>query len=304
MINATSIQQRPFESREGRRDLEPFVAPESHSLSPSLASTRIDEEEIRALQLLRLTFYEAKAYRVLVKKGPLKASEVAFLSHVPRPKTYGALRLLEGKGLVHVVPSSPKIFSAVSPRAILKVKADELVNQAALTEEVVENLASEYALRKRGSGGVDLPREANELWQIDGREQIYHRVGQMLRSAVKSVSYCATPAGLVRAYKAHAKHMENSAKRHVNVRVLAQTAKECRMVARELSAIVRIRRTTKPFVTNFVCIDGDQLIVMENCPNDYDVRKGTETATWTTNKLLVESHESLFERIWDNASPI
>jgi len=304
MINAMSIQERQFGSRRARGDLEPFVPSESDSLSLPLASASTEGEEIRALQLLRLTFYEAKAYRILVKNGPLKASEIAFLSHVPRTKTYGALRLLEGKGLVHVVPSNPKTFSAASPRAILKVKADELANQATLTEEVVENLASEYALRKQGSGRLDLPREANELWCIDGREHIYHRVGEMLRCAVRSVSYCATPAGLVRAYNAHAKHMENSAKRGVHVRVLAQTAKECRMVARELSAIVEFRRTTKPFVANFVCVDGEQLVVMENCPNDYDVREGTETATWTTNTLLVESHESLFERIWENASPI
>jgi sugar-specific transcriptional regulator TrmB len=269
-----------------------------------LVPARIHDEEIGALQLLHLTLYEAKAYLALIKNGPLRASEVGFLGRVPRPKVYGALRHLGRKGLVHIVPSNPAAFRAVSPMAVLKTKVDELVNQAALTQETVRKLAQEHELTKHGNRGSELPREANELWHIHGREHIYNGVARMLERATKSISYYATPAGLVRAYKAHSEYLENAAKRGAAVRVLGQASKDNHIVAQELAAIVKIRKTTKPLAANFVCIDGRELVVIENCPNDFDVRNGTDKAAWTTNELLVELYENLFERVWDNASPV
>jgi sugar-specific transcriptional regulator TrmB len=290
--------------KSARLDPESLLSMESDFSSSPLVPGGIREEEVGALQLLRLTFYEARVYLALVKNGPLKSSEVGFLSGVPRPKVYGALRLLEGKGLVRITPSSPLTFRAVSPLEALKAKADALVNQAVSTQEIIQKLAEEHELGEQRGSRVGLPREANELWYIDGREHIYHTVAQMLRRAVKSISYYATPAGLVRAYKAHAQHLENVTKRGVAVRVLAQASKESHIVARELAAIIRIRKTTKPLAVNFVCVDGRELVVIDDCPNDFDVETGTDTAAWTKNRLLVQLYENLFERVWENASSV
>lgn len=215
-----------------------------------------------------------------------------------------SLRLLERKGLVHLTPSIPETFTAVSPLIVLNAKAREIADQAASVLEVVQKLAEEYALKANCSGGLELPREANELWHIDGRKHIYHSISKMLRRADKSVSYYATPAGLVRAYKAHADYLENVGKRGVTVRLLAQTTKEIRSVASELATVVKIRRTTKPLGANFVCIDGRELVVIENSPNDFNVERGGDRAAWTTNKLLVGMYESLFERVCENSAPL
>lgn len=304
MIRAPPIQQQRPGFRAALADHESSPHADHCFDSIPLVPARIHDEEIGVLQLLHLTLYEAKAYLALIKNGPLKASEAGFLGHVPRPKVYGALRHLQRKGLVHIAPSNPATFRAASPKAVLKAKADELVDQATLAQETLEKLAKEHELTKHGPRRSELPREANELWYIDGREHIYNRVAQMLERATDSISYYATPAGLVRAYKAHSECLENAAKRGAAVRVLGQASKDNHMVARELAAIVKIRKTTKPLAANFVCIDGRELVVIENSPNDFDVRNGTDKAAWTTNELLVELYEDLFERVWDNASPV
>lgn len=304
LIKAIPMRQHKLGLKSARLDSESLLCTESDFASSPLVPGGIREEEVGALQLLRLTFYEARVYLALVKNGPLNGSEVGFLSNVPRPKVYGALRLLERKGLVRITPSSPLTIRAVSPLTALKAKADALFNQAVSTQEIIQRLAEEHELGEQRGSRVELPREANELWYIDGREHIYHTISQMLRRAVKSISYYATPAGLVRAYKAHAKHLENVTKRGVAVRVLAQTSKESHIVAQELAAIIRIRKTTKPLAVNFVCVDGQELVVIEDCPNDFDVESGTDTAAWTKNKLLVQLYENLFERVWENASSV
>lgn len=300
MTYAISMQQQRLDLKSPSTDhnskaLSGLEFPRSSFTAPTIC-----KEEIGALQLLGLTSYEAKAYLGLVKNGPLGGTELAFLSHVPRTRLYGVLRLLVRKGLVHLTPSIPETFTAVSPLIVLNRKAREIADQAASVLEVVQKLAEEYAL-KAGSVSRQLPTEANELWQIEGRKHIYNRVGQMLKRAARSISYYTTPAGLVRAYKAHAEYLEELSKRGVAVRLLAQTSKDVHLVAQELAAVVKIRRTTKPFVTNFVCVDGEELVVIENSPDDFDVEEGRDRAAWTTNKLLVGLYENLFERVWQNS---
>ena len=83
--------------------------------------------------------------------------------------------------------------------------------------------------------------------------------------------------------------------------MLAHTTKDIRSVARELSAVVKIRRAAKPLGANFVCIDGRELVVIKNSPDDFNIDKGADKAAWTTNRLLVEAYENLFERVWENS---
>jgi len=304
MANAISMQLHLSSPKTLRIDRHSSASSELELLQPSPIAPTIDKEEIRVLQLLGLTLYEAKAYLGLVRNGPLGGTELAFHSHVPRTKLYGTLRLLERKGLVRLTPSIPETFAAASPLTVLNAKAREIADQAASVLEVVQKLAEEHAIKANGTHGLELPTEANELWHIDGRRHIYESVGKMLRRAVKSISYYATPAGLVRAYKAHADYLEKVGKRGVAVRVLAQTSKDIHLVTEELAAVVKIRRTTKPLAANFVCIDGQELVVIQNSPNDFDVDRGADRAAWTTNKLLVGLYENLFERVWESSSPL
>jgi sugar-specific transcriptional regulator TrmB len=264
----------------------------------------IDTEEIGALQMLGLTLNEARTYLTLLKKGALKASELAFLSHVPRSKLYATMRLLDKKGLVHIAPSKPETFTAVSPSAILIERAREISDQATAVLEILQKLGAQQKLRTANLSELGFPREANELWHITGRKHIYDSVNRMLRSSASSVSYYATASGLVRAYKAHAENLEGADKRGVTVRLLTQTTRHVSSVAKELAVVVRSRRTVRPLGVNFVCVDRRELVVMEDSPGDFDIEKGEDTAAWTTNRLLVEAYESLFEKEWENSSPL
>jgi len=188
MVSAVSLYEHSASPKPSRGDRDSLVRLESSFFRSSPIPAVIDEQEIGALQLLGLTCYEAKAYLALIRTGPVSGGKLAFYSHVPRPKLYGTLRGLEQKGLVHVAPSKPETFTAVSPLAVLKAKAEEISDQAAAGLEIVQKLAEEYELKATSGGELGLPREANELWHIDGRKHIYQSVGKMLRRAVKSVS--------------------------------------------------------------------------------------------------------------------
>src|SRR5438105_15574473 len=104
---------------------------------------------------------QALFYVVPTKMGHINASEISFLGKVPRPKTYGAIRGLESKGLLRIVPGKPERYMAVSPNDVLVPLVDKLNKETTECVNVVENLAmafesSKYVYREK-------PYERHEL---------------------------------------------------------------------------------------------------------------------------------------------
>jgi len=55
---------------------------------------------------------------------------------------------------------------------------------------------------------------------------------------------------------------------------------------------------SKSFGQNFVTVDGRELVVIETLPEDLRTDQGADKGIWTTNRLMVELHNQLFDRLW------
>jgi sugar-specific transcriptional regulator TrmB len=257
----------------------------------------VGEEEITALHLLGLTNNESKVYLTLIRSPGLTAGELSFTAQIPRVKAYGIIRELIRKGLIRVLHGSPDAYAPVSPHAKLKDHAERLNNQAASSLQIINSLEEEFSQRLNGQIKSELPRDANELWYIDGRKHIYNRVNQILGEATESISYCTSAAGLVRAYKATSDLLEKASNRGAVVRILTQVNDENRTVVEQFADVVELRPLSRR-LGEFVSVDGRELIMMEISPDDYEVDDGVDRAVWTTNTLLIHQHERLFEEIF------
>jgi len=67
-------------------------------------------DQLKTLQKLGLTEYEARAYLALARLGPSTVREIVLESKLPRNKAYEALQRLEEKNKVVSLPVSPKKF--------------------------------------------------------------------------------------------------------------------------------------------------------------------------------------------------
>ena len=256
----------------------------------------VDDREAAVLQRLGLTEYESRIYLVLVKMGPIKASEISFFGRVPRTKTYGAIKELERKGLLKVVPGKPEVYTPASPNDVLMPLVIKLNHEVKDSESVVQSLnvtfeSSKYVRR-------DTPREASEFWQINGRQNVLEKLNQILRDAKTSISMSTSAMGLIRAYKSQAEILEVAKTRGVAVRLLAPITTENAGVAQQIAEVIELKRLEKPFSNNFASVDSRELVVIESKPDDLRTDRGSDLAIWTTNKLLIELHEQFFERTW------
>ena len=256
----------------------------------------VDEKEVAALQRLGLTEYESKIYLVLVKMGPIKASEISFFGQVPRTKTYGAINELERKGLLRIIPGKPETYCAASPNEVLMPMMTKLNRELKDSEVVVQQLnvsfeSSKYVKR-------EIPKEAGEFWQIDGRQNLFNKLNQILSDSTRSVYYATTAAGLIRVYKIQSELLEKAKKNGASVRILAPISTENSGVAEQMNEIVELRQLDRPFASNFVSVDSRELVIIESKPDDLHTDRGSDLAIWTTNKLLVELYDQLFDRVW------
>ena len=258
----------------------------------------VEEREISALSRLGLNEYESRIYLVLVRMGPIKAGEVSFFGQVPRTKTYGAIRELERKGLLMVIPGKPELYAPSSPGEALTPLVTKRTREIKETEDLIQALTLTYESTKYVKR--ETPKAASEVWEIEGRQSLFNKVTQIMKDAQTSINYCTSGLGIVRAYKAHAETLENAKTRGVTVRFLAQVTKESQSLARELGEIIDMKTLDKPFASSFISVDGRELVVMENRPDDVQIDRGSDVATWTTNSTLVAMHEHLFERIWNS----
>jgi len=232
--------------------------------------------------------------------GPIKASELSFRAQIPRTKTYGAVNELERKGLLRIIPGKPEVYSPASPGEVLMPIVKKLNRDLTEAEAVVEDLMLTFESNRFVK--QDGPKEADGFWAIQGRPGVINKLNQIFIDSSKSVNYCTSAAGLVRAYKAHCDVLEKASNRGVAVRILSPVNSENAAVAREIAEVLEFKSLDKPFGQNFVTVDSEQLIVMETLPEDLRTDQGADKGIWTTNRLVVELHVELFDRLW-NVTP-
>lgn len=254
-----------------------------------------EESEITALRRLGLTEYESRLYLALLRNGPIKAGQLSFFGQVPRTKTYGAIKELQRKGLVSITPGKPEIYAPSSPLEVLMPIVTRLDHDVKDSEQVVQSLAMTYESSKYVKR--DTPTQSDQFWKIDGRRSVYNKLNQLMKDASHSICYSTSAPGLIRAYGVHADALEHAAKRGATVRLLSPVTAENSALVNEFSEIVHFRATEEP-LASFVCVDSKELVVLDCMPDDVRTDQGSDVAVWTTNKLLVELSERLFDEVW------
>jgi sugar-specific transcriptional regulator TrmB len=265
-----------------------------------VAILSVEEKDVAALQRLGLTEYESRLYLALAKMGPIKASEVSFHGHVPRTKSYGAIRELERKGLLITIPGKPEVYAARAPAEVLMPLITRLEGDVKESANLVQRLSMTY--ESNIIVRSQFPREAREMWIIEGRANVLNKMNELFNQASKTINYSTGGNGLIRAYKANADTLAKAKQRGVSVKMLTTVSSENASVASEMGSVLELRSMEKPFppqYVNFASVDSHELIIAEVKPDDLSTDRGSDLAVWNRNKLAIGVHDQAFERLWD-----
>lgn len=262
----------------------------------------IEEAEVSALRRLGLTEYEARAYLVLAKGGATKASEISFFGRIPRTKTYGALKELERKGLLRVVPGKPELYMPMAPNEVLVPLVRKLNDEVKSAETTVQNLALAYESGRYARR--DVPSETTDFWHVKGRPMVLARLNQMIEDSKEAFYLVTTGNGLIRAYKGASEALEKARSRKVAIYLLSAITSENAAVAREFGELFQIRRLQKPPAMEFASSDSREMMFIDSRPDDLKTDRGADIGVWTTNRFVVQFHKDILEQLWPSLSPI
>jgi sugar-specific transcriptional regulator TrmB len=156
----------------------------------------------KALEILGLTEYEAKAYSSLVQKGTTTAGNISKLSDIPHSKIYEVLERLEKRKLVEVQKGKPKLYKPIKPSTIFQLMQTDL--KTTIENEFTKsktNLETDYNRKMQDiteaykvvMDELDPCYQKNEavepseefVWNIHGRGNLINQAKDIVLSAKK-----------------------------------------------------------------------------------------------------------------------
>jgi hypothetical protein len=131
------------------------------------------KEIIQAIESLGLSTYEAKAYFALLSESPLTGYKLSKNSGVPRSRIYETIEKLIAKGLILSQEGDTTLLIPVDLESFLEKKERESKRNIDFLKDVLPQLKK--------------PVEAQGIWTISGRDQIFESVNHFISQAKSHV---------------------------------------------------------------------------------------------------------------------
>ncbi len=269
-------------------------------------ATSDNEAEQRVFTSLGLTQREWNIYTFLCRTGPLKALDIARNLRFNRDLTYGYLKNLQKNGLVEATLERPQKFLAVSPKKLktlcIDIKKNELrkiITDLNVLSEMLSFSSESFISEERAA-------------VMQGYDRVFSRSQRMLNESNTEFLclYCEKQdeTELLRDIELFIRCA--SRKHNIRIRMIVNlsldTSKTARILKLSKSYNLRleIRYTTSDNVpSDFIIRDKEEALIglsnMRTIVRDEEIK-----GLWTNSRLIAETLEDYFNKIWDRSSSL
>jgi HTH-type transcriptional regulator, sugar sensing transcriptional regulator len=240
------------------------------------------------IDTLPLTSYEKAVTLVLSSVESATATMLVRQARIPQGRIYSVLNSLREKGIVEIIPSSPKRYLIRDFHAVMHQYLEQRKTAIELQQATIPKIEYRQAAAKPAS-----------TIAYTGREEHLHALNVLKNSACKEIMQIAP---LFVGSFANRLSMQRALERGVKMRIiiLGVTPQNRAMVKHSLmcGAQVRIMKTNDPL--SLFIRDGEEMLF-----GVQDYRKGEERLTIrTSNNALLAALTGHFEREWRKAKPL
>jgi sugar-specific transcriptional regulator TrmB len=250
-----------------------------------------------ALKSTGLSAYEAKIYLCLAVEGCSEARRLSMTSGVPRTKAYGALRKLTERGLVFEIPGEPKRFSVAAPftafGTLVQSLKKELSEEATSLAELESALSTLESIHEKKQSSRPVNTRKEEVWSIQGHDEIKQRTCEMLSRAKAHVYAITTERGMVLFHKDFSKMLDDLAEKGVEIRINFAIGSSDKSFARELRYAYKVENTPVTVPVFFLCVDENELLLARLRTDDFKTDSDNEVALFSQSKTLCSFFSSL-----------
>lgn len=260
-----------------------------------------EDELISSLKFFGLEEDDAKIYLGLLKTGEVTVGSLSAKLEIDRGKTYRSLNKLRNFGLITTTLSNPTICKAINPaealQSIIGKKQDEITTMEKLSKQLVTNLDE----LKRPT-----PESNTSSFSIiQGRSNIYSRIGKMISEASDTVYLITTSDDLMRMYHtAIPEKIKDCIKRKGDVKIITEVEnKQAIQLINRLGAS-EIRIGKLPSKGRMVAEKDKQIIMSGSMKGSMDLNDDTDSIVHTNSLEIVNNIYSLCMHLWKKSKPI
>jgi sugar-specific transcriptional regulator TrmB len=272
------------------------------------------ERVIDTLMSFGLTRIDSQIYILLAKKGPQKAIEFGKALKTSKPQLYRSLKNLESRGVVSSSLEHPAKFSALPFEKALdllaKAKMKKALEEAQHIQENKQDILDNW--QKISMGGP--PDISEKFTVIEGRDNIYAKIQQMIAESKSHISTITTVPNLIRAnqFGVFDTGFKHRMKSKIRFRLLTYISEQYVPAMKEF--LKEISSTELHFEGRNPDLGlklSPRLIIRDEEEIMLFITSKTDAATgqdnvglWTNCKDLVQAFTATFEDNWCNSTDI
>jgi sugar-specific transcriptional regulator TrmB len=246
-------------------------------------------DQIKLLQKLGMTEYEARAYFSLSKLGPSTVKEIVLDSNLPRNKAYEILEKLEQKNKVMSLPISPRKYKISNPE-IFKEEIKELNESVDLLIKLIEQ--------------PKITEFKDLFWIIRGKKSIEEKLALQNTKVKREILGCNKLSKIL--YK-NVRTMKEAIERGVSVKMICTFDKDKIKIYKEwlrTGAKIRVfnNKMFGPLLPRITIFDGEISRLTIGKP-EVSKEEGYLTL-WTESKAFSQMLKNQFMNMWKNSKPL
>jgi sugar-specific transcriptional regulator TrmB len=262
-----------------------------------------------------LTRMDAHVYILLAKRGPLRAIEVGKALKMSKPQLYRSLKSLEGRGIVSATLEHPAKFSALPFETALDLLAKAKMKKALEEAQRIQDSKNELLANWQSLSIGDYSDKSAKFMVIEGRNNIYARIQQMMLETKNQISTMTTVSSLIRAdqfglFDVGARHpLKSKIKFRFLTELPEQSVPAMKTLLTEIAEANLNFEGRNPdlglrLFPRMVIRDKDEILFFIKSRTDLSATEQDDVCLWTNCKDLVQAFTEVFEDYWRNATDI
>ena len=259
----------------------------------------ISKEEIYTmLSHFGLDDIDAKIYVGLLQMGSVTVGTMAQKLDVDRGKAYRSLNKLRNLGVISTTFSNPTIVNAVEPSEaltnVIQRKEDEIITLQKLASNLVKGL-KQYERNAQ-------PPDLSSFSIVQGRSNIYTRIGKMLQDSKESIFIVTTSDDLVRMYHTSIpEKIKSCCNNGGTVRIITNPCDDRTMEIINSLGASEVRIGKLPSKSRMIVESKRQLIMSGSMKDSMDLNDEMDSILFTNSLEMVENMFSLCRHLWNRS---
>jgi sugar-specific transcriptional regulator TrmB len=264
------------------------------------AVATVESRASELLQLYGLSEREALVYLLVLRSGSVSAGDIAKSLSLRRMEAYRLVKKLSDANMIRANAGKPVTYSAEPAEEVVSTMMEAHAQKTKAMEVAKEEFLVLVRSMPRGR-----PRPSEQQFKIiQGREQIYGRIGRMVDDAKDNLGILLTRNDLVQAFQLGIiDRLVKAAARGVKVKVLSQIDDSTFEASEALSKKCDLRHSPDPVSGRMVLQDKTAALSSLVLDDSQGRRNDQDIAVSSESPNYAEMLASLFEVAYKSAVP-